>query len=255
MALRRALLKNSNVSGESRQRFKKHRTRNTVSQTEPSLNVIIDYLVPTEIPADIGIFELSTLMSLEMGLNHIALTVWQKEAQLRSKDDTRMRTADLDTDSREARLLESQFHWFGVSLCNYVSLVGFLTSLNRGIVGREDLQNTHGRKRIVTACKAYMDRVPEIRDVLRWRNKSADHFAIANFRDEDKAVALDMAPLHPISLVARRYHVRQWDQGKSVPGARRYEFPQWSITEVYERLAPRYWPSFRWPEAEVGLPR
>jgi hypothetical protein len=251
----RALLKNSNVSGESRQRFKKHRTRNTVSQTEPSLNVIIDYLVPTEIPADIGIFELSTLMSLEMGLNHIALTVWQKEAQLRSKDDTRMRTADLDTDSREARLLESQFHWFGVSLCNYVSLVGFLTSLNRGIVGREDLQNTHGRKRIVTACKAYMDRVPEIRDVLRWRNKSADHFAIANFRDEDKAVALDMAPLHPISLVARRYHVRQWDQGKSVPGARRYEFPQWSITEVYERLARRYWPSFRWPEAEVVLPR
>lgn len=252
MAFRRALLKNSKVRGESRQRLRTHRTRNTAPQTEPSLNVIIDYLVPTEIPADIGIFELSTLMSLEMGLNHIALTVWQKEARLRSKDEIARRTADLGTDPREARLLEFQFHWFGVSLCNYVGLVGFLASLNTGIVGREDLQNTRGRKRIVSACQAYMDRVPEIRDVLRWRNASADYFAIPNFRDEDRVVALDMAPLHPIALVGGRYHVRPWDQGKGAPGARRYGFPQWSITELYQRLARRYWPSFRWPEAALS---
>jgi len=251
MALRRGLLKNSKVSGKSRPRLKRHRTRNRVPQTEPSLNVIIDHVVPREIPADIGIFELSTLMSLEMGLNHIALTVWQKEEPLRAKNDTRMRTVHHGTDPRETRLLEYQFHWFGVSLCNYVSLVGFLASLNRGTVGREDLENTHGRKRIASACKAYMDRVPEIRDVLLWRNKTAGHFAIPDFRDDDKVVTLDMAPLYPISLMAHRYHVRQWDQGESARGARQYEFPQWSITEVYERLAPRYWPSFRWPEAET----
>ena len=224
-------------------------------ETEPSLNVIIDHLVPTEIQADIGIFELSTLMSLEMGLNHIALTVWQKEALLRSKNDTRMLTADLRTDPRETRLLESQFHWFGVSLCNYVSLVGFLASLNRGTVGREDLQNARGRKRIASACKAYVNRVPEIREVLMWRNTIADHFTNTDSRNDDSVVTLDMAPLHPISFVAHRYHVRQWDSGKSAPGAPQYEFPIWSITEVYERLAPRYWPSFRWPEGEHNTRR
>ncbi len=219
--------------------------------TEPSLNVIIDHLVPTEIPVDTGIFELSTLMSLEMGLNHIALTVRQKEEPLRGKNDTRMRAVHHTTDPRETRLLESQFHWFGVSLCNYVNLVGFLASLNSGAVGREDLQNTRGRKRIASACKAYVNRVPEIRDVLMWRNIVAGHFTSTDSRNDD----LDMAPLHPISFVAHRYQVRQWDSGKSAPGARQSEFPMWSITEVYERLAPRYWPSFRWPEGEHNTRR
>lgn len=221
--------------------------------SEPSLNVIIDHVLPIEFPADTGIFEISTLMSLEMGLHHIALTVWQTEEPLRRKSDSGKRTVHPGTDPRSARLLECHFHWFGVSLCHYVSLVGFLASLHNGAVSRKDLATKGGQKRIATACKAYVNGIPEIRDVLLWRNKTAGAFSINEPTDDGNVVTLDMAPVHPISFMARKYRVRQWDQGKSARGARKDGFPPWSITEVYERLAPRYWPSFRWPEAETAM--
>jgi hypothetical protein len=223
-----------------------------VPTDEPSINVIIDHLVPTQISADTGIFELSTLMSLETGLNHIAMTVWQKEEPLRRRDGAAKRAAHPGTDPREARLLESYFHWFGVSLCTYVNLVGLLASLNSGAASRKDLKNKAGRKRIAAACKAYVTGISEIKDVLIWRSKVAGHFAMTDPREDDNhVVTLDMSAMHPISLLARRYHVRQWNLGHNASGGPMYEFPPWSITEVYERLAPRYWPSFRWPEAET----
>ncbi len=223
---------------------------------EPSINVIIDHWVPMQVSVDISVFELSTLMSLEVGLNQIALTVWQKEAPLRRGDDAAMREVHPGTDPREARLMESYFHWFGVSLCTYVHLVGFLASLNSGAVSHKDLKNRVGRKRIAAACTAYVNGVSEIRDVLVWRNKVAGHFAITDSRDDDTVVPLDMSGMHPISFLARRYRVRQWNLGHHASGgAPMYEFPPWSITEVYERLAPRYWPSFRWPEGEPSQRR
>lgn len=222
--------------------------------TEPSLNVIIDHVTPTEIPADLGIFELSTLMSLEMGLNHIALTVWRKEEPLRGNNSARTRPTHPGTDPRESRLLESHFHWFGMSLCNYVSLVGFLASLYSGTVSRKDLEHKRGQKRIASACKAYVNGIPEIREILVWRKKVAGHYAITELGDDDIVGTRDMTPLHPVSSVTRRYRVSQWDEGKHKRGVRHDGFPTWSITEVYERLAPRYWPSFRWPKGETQSP-
>ncbi len=222
-----------------------------MSNSEPSLNVIIDHAVPITVSVDTGIFEISTLMSLEMGLTHIALTVWRTEEPFRRGNNARTRTVHPDTDLRMTRMLECHFHWFGVSLCNYVSLVGFLASLHNGAISRKDLETKEGRKRIAAACKTYVKRVPEIRDVLLWRNKAVGVFSIHDTTDNDNLVTFDMAPMHPVSFVARRYRVRQWDQGKRTRGVRKDGFSPWSITEVYERLASRYWPSFRWPAAEA----
>ena len=225
---------------------------------ESNLIATIDYLVPTQISKDIGPNELGTLDCLAMGLNLIAATVWQIEEPLRCRDrEANLRTAHFGnvpgTDPRQILLLPCYFHWFGVSLCNYIRLVGFLAALKSGAVSRQDLEDKGGgHKRIGEACKAYVNGVTEIQEVLIWRNKVAAHFAITNPRGDDNLSTLDMSVMYPVSYSDGRYRVGEWQLTRSREGTPpvQSQIATWSITDVYERIVPRYWPSFRWPQTE-----
>ena len=228
-------------------------------EDEPCPNVIIDHLVPTQVSEDIGFNELVTLDSIKIGLNLIAITVWQNEEPLRREDEAANRRSihfghRPGTDRRQTLLLPCYFHWFGVSLCNYVRLVGFLTALKNGTVTRQHLESNAGRKRIAGASTAYVREVTEIREVLIWRNKVAAHFAITDPREDDNLVTLDMSVMYPVSYSERRYRVGDVAIARNSDGSAPIEsqIPTWSITEVYERVAPRYWPSFRWPQGETA---
>lgn len=224
-----------------------------------STNIILDHLVPTKVSEDIGFNEIITLHSLKMGLNLIAVTVWQTEESLRREDEAANQRSmhfghHPSTDRRQAYLLPCYFHWFGVSVCNYVRLVGFLTALKNGTITRQNLENNAGKKRVAGVCSGYVKEVTEISEVLVWRNKVAAHFAITDPREDDNVVTLDMSVMHPVSYSVGRYRVGEVtiarSSGDGVPIES--QIPTWSLTEVYERLAPRYWPSFRWPQAETS---
>ena len=78
-------------------------------------------------------------------------------------------------------LVACAFHWYSVTVCNYVLLVGWL--LNKGDT---------------KAAKKYQDSV--LGNVLRWRNKVGAHFAQADPHKDDTPAALSQSVMFPIGF-------------------------------------------------------
>lgn len=122
-------------------------------------------------------------------------------------------------------LIACAFHWYAVSVCNYVRLVGWLTQ-------REETER----------AKEYVQRV--LPEVYVWRNKVAAHFSITDPRPEDTPADLAKSVMLPISFDDDAFYAgsltitmrRAGEASTSRQGAR------WSLTHVHEDLAPRYWP-------------
>ena len=216
--------------------------------------VTLDHVADLKISRDLGFNELVSLQSLRIGLSMLAVTVWQFEAPIRKQEDQDNVQITFfghrpDTDRRLTLLLPCYFHWFGVSLCNFVRLVGFLASLQSGHITRNDLSTAQGRKRVGSACREYVESVAEVRNVVVWRNKVAAHFAITDPREEDNLATLDMSVMHPVAFSSSRYRVGAFalSYGSGGEVSIESQIPAWSVTEIYEQLAARYWPEFRWP--------
>ena len=142
------------------------------------------------------------------------------------------------------------FHWFAVSACNYARLVGLVHGLQLNEISRADLRDETRFQHVKDTVKKYVNKVGELADVLRWRNKVAGHFAItdprAGKKDADNIATLDMSVMPMFSnfdgrLRANAYTLRRGNSKEShVPA-----IPSWSLTEVYEGLLPRYWPGIK----------
>lgn len=123
-------------------------------------------------------------------------------------------------------LVACAFHWYAVSVCNYVKLVGWLAYNNDS-----------------TQASKYMKRV--LPQVYLWRNKVAAHFARINPRKEDNAADLAKSVMFPISFNDEAYYsnsfiLTQSSGGKSSTSRKDM---RWSLTHTHSSLIPRYWPS------------
>jgi hypothetical protein len=86
--------------------------------------------------------------------------------------------------------------------------------------------------------KEYVDSVDEIIAVKVWRNKVSAHFAITDPRNENPAI-LYHSIMQPIAFwIGMRFTTNT----AIIHGMNEEEMPQWSLTEVFERLFDRYWP-------------
>jgi hypothetical protein len=82
--------------------------------------------------------------------------------------------------------------------------------------------------------------------VLIWRKKVFAHFAIADPRTEDNIATLDMSVIFPVSYVAPHYVAGYFQMTRSdSSGTYTSELPAWSVTEVYQGIAPRFWPGLK----------
>jgi hypothetical protein len=143
------------------------------------------------------------------------------------------------------------FHWFGVSVCNYARLVGFIRGASAGHFSRSDLNDPVKMEAIHSSVTTYVKGVPEIADVLIWRNKVAAHFAITAPHKTDSIATLDLSVMFPVSFADDRYTVGDFVlTRKNAAGAFVSDLPGWSVTEVFEQLIPRYWPLIVPKEAE-----
>jgi hypothetical protein len=217
---------------------------------------ILDYRDGLEVSDDHSFNELVTLRTLEVGLHELAVSVWRQEEPLRQEDEAEDRRRFFFGNAPEINphmrdLLPSFFHWYGVTLCNFARLVGFVGTVERGQISKDLLQNYDETSRsiIKSACGAYVKRVVEIGDVVRWRNKVAAHFAITDPRSDDSPMTLEASTVYPVSHDAGRFRVGSWVFGQTYQDGTVHEseIPTWSLTEVHEKLAARYWPTFQYP--------
>ena len=217
--------------------------------------VMVDSIEKIEvIPSDCT-NELRSLQTLYHGMQRIYGMVKRRELIFEANAPTGMVTAilgrDFDGTTDHLDAIACFFHWFGISVCNFARLVGFLRGLKKNEFMRSDLQNKSKFTYIKTSINAYRDSIPELAEVHIWRNKVFGHYAITDPYKDDNIATLDMSVVFPISWENGHYVAGGMTMIKnSAAGSFTSELPYWSFTKVFESLIPRYWPNFVPPTVE-----
>lgn len=122
-------------------------------------------------------------------------------------------------------LVACAFHWYAVSICNYVRLVGWLT---------HDADKKQAEE--------YVERV--LPAVFIWRNKVAAHFAITAPRSEDTPADLAASIMFPISFDDDAFYAATMKLAMRRAGtaSASREDMRWSLTHTHKNLSTRYWP-------------
>lgn len=140
-------------------------------------------------------------------------------------------------------VLPSYFHWFGNSLINYSRLTGYIIGRENGEILDEDIQFEPQRKKIKNYCDSYVKSIPELIEVLKWRNKVSAHFALTDPRNEDNIATMNSSIIFPINFINNRFRTTGGIYGITCENNLTFEseIPNWSITEVFEKLNDRFW--------------
>jgi hypothetical protein len=125
-------------------------------------------------------------------------------------------------------LLTCAFHWYSISACQYVRLVG-------AIAYRQDNSR-------LTPLK-YVEKV--IPEVLTFRDKVAAHFAWSTKHSQDNDAERLATILPPLVFVDDSFHVGALTVAlqKSGKDSNSKKIKAWSICKVHQQLRKRYWPS------------
>lgn len=211
----------------------------------------IDYVQALDVDEQDAVNEIGTLTCLASGLAVLAHQVAVLEAPIQAYEQAhrkRVRFTGFDVElpdgtilpSGSEQLLPCYFHWFGTSVCNLARLVGFLSGVASGAYERKATEDREQWQVIARHCGTYVDSIPELTTIKLWRNKVFAHFAITDPRKNDNPGLLDVSAMSPVTYIDGRFRVG--GMFHHIRGAD-VDMPQWSVTEAFEQLAPRFWPS------------
>jgi hypothetical protein len=211
-------------------------------------NVTLDAIAGVSFDYNNCVNEQRTLQMLSTGLVGIASNIKQRELawqkQFGAKVKVQIYGLDIDGTKGDLDQIACFFHWFGVSLCNYARLVGFVRGLAVNDFSRADLSDPTKFKAVKESVDRYVNAVPELSDVVVWRNKVGAHFAITAPHKSDNHSTLDMSIMFPVTFTNGQYRVGELTlTRKNSSGTHNSAIPCWSVTEVFEKLIPRYWPN------------
>ena len=173
--------------------------------------------------------KLYTLRNLTLGLQHLYRQVDKVEQVLARQCQGKRRVAwgNVPGVPEETRaLITCAFHWYAVSACNYVWLVGWLAR-----------QADSNRRK---PQKYAHDVIPAI---VTYRHKIAAHLAALDPEDDTPADIMS-TEMFPLTWTEDRFQVGGWNvtirkEGQTFQN--KHDF-QWSLTEMHAQLAKRYWP-------------
>lgn len=183
---------------------------------------------------------LHALSYLPRGLHNLALTMRYKEIEeIETWNSIAPEPIMVNMPGHYGREVASLFNWFSSSLCNYLRLIALIDIATKrkwdtGQISRNaDTVKQH--------CARYTKEVaPEVK---AWRDKIAAHPALTDPR-KDNVALLEFSVLDSFAFANRRFvagSIRWVSRGHDS------NMQSWSLTEVYERLAPRLWPNVTLP--------
>lgn len=193
--------------------------------------------------------ERRTLKMMFTGLFKIANFVRQREMawkqQNKGVEKYFLYGKDIDGTEGDLDLIACFFHWFGVSICNYSRLVGFIRGMSEGDFTHSDLSDKSKFNAVKLSVDDYVKSITELSDILIWRNKVGAHFAITDPHKSDNISTLEMSVMFPVSFNSGQYVVGEQTLTRTDSAGDQHTsaIPRWSLTEVFENLIPRYWPN------------
>jgi hypothetical protein len=132
-------------------------------------------------------------------------------------------------------LLICAFHWYAISACQYVRIVG-------AIAYRQDNSRLIPPQYVKTV-------IPE---VLTFRNKVAAHFAWSTQHSQDNDAERLASILPPLVFINDSFHVGSLTVAlqKSGKASTSNVIRPWSICKVHQKLHKRYWHSHEKPKTQ-----
>lgn len=174
--------------------------------------------------------EFYTLRNLAVGLQYLYRQVDKVEQTLIGSIRGKLKLVTAgnipNVPKETLALVTCAFHWYAVSACNYVWLVGWLAH-----------QADSNRRK---PQKYAHDVIPTI---VTYRHKVAAHLATVQPKDDTPA---DIAAtlLFPVTLTDEGFRVGGWKVSTRRKGQAcqsKHDF-QWNLTKTHVELAERYWP-------------
>ncbi|MES2667593.1 MAG: hypothetical protein V4712_15990 [Pseudomonadota bacterium] len=192
--------------------------------------------------------EIYTLQCLASGISMLALQVKMIEEPIRAHELSNRKCMStfgfgglekFGVNPTTAQLLTCYFHWYGLSICNYVRLVGFIKGLNEGRFSRSDASNPEKQSSVKNFCDGFFESIPEVQPIKVWRDKVFAHFSITDPRKRDNSALLEMSVMSPITYSDGSFCVGGMALTLNDQEA---ALPKWSVSDSYEKLTPRFWP-------------
>jgi len=194
--------------------------------------MIIDYIENFRLPDDKAKTQFNELRSLD----YLATGLWFLYEQVQGVEAKiieglpKGKRVSMFGDAPEMQginqdLVACAFHWYAVTVCNYVKMVGWLA--NDG----DSKKTLEYIKHVIPA-------------VYIWRNKVAAHFAKFAPRKEDNPADLAKSVMFPISFDDNAFYVSSWTLTLGISGKSHTsrQDMRWSLTHIHRELVPRYWP-------------
>ena len=208
--------------------------------------VTLDTIAGISVDSNDYFNECRTLEMLSTGLVGVADNLKRREVawaqQTGGKVKFHVYGLDIDGTKGNLDLIACFFHWFGVSVCNFARLVGFVRGLSANEFTRADLNDPGRFQDVRSSVDSYVGTLAELSDVLVWRNKVGAHFAITAPHKSDNMSTLDMSVMFPVTFTNGQYRVGELTlTRKNAASTHTSAIPCWSVTEVFESLIPRYW--------------
>ena len=206
-------------------------TQNTGKQ--PS--TVLDYVDQITVPGDVfkePTNEYWALVSLSRGLDFLAKQVRRCESDVQSRVNPKGNLKVLsfgnlpEFDGLPMELLTCTFHWYAISACQYVRIVGVIAK-------------SHEPKS-PEPIKYVESIIPEVK---AFRDKVAAHFAWASYNKKDND-AERMASIFPSVSWSDDHFVVGSDKvaiRKGGQASKSEYLTPWSISVVHQRLCERYW--------------
>ena len=165
---------------------------------------------------------------LSQGIFALARSVCEKETAILSNNPP---GTSLHLYSRDPMLM-CEFHWFSVSIVNYMRVVGLIKVLNDDGKVEADIASIPDLKPRISAYVKQI--IPEIK---LWRDKVSGHFSATDPQRDNGATIL-YSIMNQISFLNDRFIVSAMALGH---GPDISELRPWSITAEYERLISTHW--------------
>lgn len=193
--------------------------------------MILDHLEPIELSeesASAHTNELRSLGYLSQGMTFLSSQMTRIEQRALEQTPDKQVFAFGNVPGYEwvpLGLMACSFHWYAVSACNYVRMVGWLGS--------------DGDPKSATE---YVKRV--IPSVYVWRNKVGAHFAITKPEKNDSPADLAASVMFPIAFSDDAFITSPFILAMSGGGASSAsrDDMNWSLTKTHAELGERYWP-------------
>lgn len=171
--------------------------------------------------------ELVALSHLKLGLNFLYSQVSKVESVVLARLDPSKEVWALGNapflDGIPQGLIVCSFHWYAVSACNYVHLVGWLT-------------NGHDKPK----AREYVEHVAP--SMYLFRNKIGAHFALSSPSPKDSQADLERSTMFGVSWYRDRFYAGAYNlsvRRKGQSSSSRTDM-RWSLTEMHELLRARF---------------